>query len=115
MYPKTHAKLLEVLNISILVLSIVLFIALGVSILLSMAAIFLSLFILWVFTILLTIFSWSISIRCPNPTCNGQMSRINKQVSAFRVQLNYQCKICNQIYTTRIYQTPQGIQIRDDI
>jgi len=115
MHPKTHAKLMEVLNISVLVLSIFLFIAIGISILSRTGTIFLSVFIIWISIVLLTIFSWNISIRCPNPTCNGPMTRTNKQVSTFKVELNYQCKICNYIYKPRIFQTPQGIQIRDDM
>jgi hypothetical protein len=111
MHPQKHAKLMEDLQITVLVASAILPIALCIySIIPSISII---MFILWILIVLITIISWSITVRCTNPYCIGRMTRVNTPIAEFKVKLSYKCQICTHRYITIIFQIPHIFPLSD--
>lgn len=114
MYPKTHAKLMENLQITVIVASFTLFLLLCISMTFSNESISIFIFILWILIVLITIISWSIPVRCSNPYCTGRIERKNTYESECKVKLTYKCQICTQRYVTFIFQIPHIFPLSDN-
>ncbi len=114
MQPQKHAKLMEILQIAVIIASFILFFSLCVSAVVNNASIAIIIFMLWILVVLITIISWGIPIRCPNPFCIGRMVRKNTYASEFKAKLTYKCQMCKQRYVTIIFQIPQVFPLSDN-
>lgn len=106
-YAEKHAKALQTINVVFLVLVPLCCV---LSIYAPEGGSFVPVF-LFIGAILICILSYIIFIfrpvHCQTPGCNGRMEKWVKPISAFKVELEYRCPICESVYVREIFQ-PQG-------
>ena len=105
MHPKTHARLLSILNWTIAIAGYPLLCVL----LLGWLAGERSILALLVFSIawaLLPKIALALPVRCNSQSCHGRMNKTGAWEIGWTSKLEYQCTICNGIYATCLYHPP---------
>ena len=105
MHPKTHARLMSILNWAIPILGYP-FICAGTLGWMAGEKSILPLLIFWTALTILSEIAWRLPVRCNSPDCNGQMKKTCAWVIDWKSKLEYRCTTCNSTYEIDVYHPP---------
>jgi hypothetical protein len=101
-HSKTHSKLMNKYGYAVVFLGFLLFIILFI-LGTKYSGYLLLLFILYAAMELTTYFLWKLPVYCGASGCKGQMEISRTRIAPFRSKLIYQCKLCDYIQITHIF------------
>jgi hypothetical protein len=102
MHSITHSKLMNKYGYAVVIFGIPLFIILIILGTKYSGYLLLS-FILYAAMELTTYFLWKLPVYCGASGCKGQMQISRTRIAPFRSELLYQCKSCDYIQITHIF------------
>lgn len=105
MHPKTHARLMSILNWAIPIVGYP-FLCAGLLGLMAGKRSILPLLVIWIALALLFNMAWSLPVRCNSPDCNGLMKKTGAWAIDWKSKTAYHCTLCKRIYETDVYHPP---------
>ena len=105
MHPKTHARLMSILNWAIPIVGYPFICAWTLSWMVGERSI-LPLLVFWTALVLLSEIAWHLLVRCNSLGCHGRMKKTGAWAIDWKSKLEYQCTLCKGIYETNVYHPP---------
>lgn len=105
MHPKTHARLMSILNWAIPAAGYP-FICAGVLGLMAGQGSLLPLLVVVAVLALLSKIAWSLPVRCTSPGCHGRMKKNGDWEIDWTSKLEYRCTVCGGAYETDVHHPP---------
>ena len=100
--PATHAALAQVFNVTVVIMSLLLFCGAGTR---NSARPFI---ILAGVSVLLYIIIWNLPVHCRTPGCTGRMRLERSQEEFLTEQITYRCSECEDTYCATIFFSEVG-------
>src|SRR5512134_3630535 len=106
MYAATHARVMEIFNLTGLVVGYPLAFFAFCEAFTSDKIVPIIAFIA-VMTVLYLVL-WCLPVRCSAPGCVGRMRKKETRLTSFRGRLQYRCAVCGSVYEADIFELPPG-------
>lgn len=103
MSPRTHASVIKVFNIIVLVIGIPVFLMIGCDDTWDGVV---QMFAFIALLVVVYLVLWHMPVRCSTPTCGGSMIGGTAHVSNWKARLTYRCSVCGATYETYIFHLP---------